>query len=701
MGILGILLRRTVQIVLATVSWSVAFWIGHSFRVARTAAVRAIELAPPAEKMQRAWTKSWRIFPALSELLRLCVTNARSIGQSDAVSKLPRELRGSRKVPAQSISHVVMDSYAGSIFCQNQKAGSGWTIDSYSGGSASQLCARLKEDSAEFVLLSCHHIQLSERILRRSAGYLEVRSYVAIQFRAEAPHAIGHQFPESRDVRNHKVRLPPASKAPILLSREDLLSAINSRSFHKGESIGHPQNLSDMVLSGLARQEVQSKQISASAIDFESCPILLCDGIVLSCTQSNSQASLEHANSSLQADSFKLSTKIGAFFGASNSSGTVKGPAALVILPMSSHPVEHGNRRRAVELGSLLHEYGFKTSLAFAPSYGHSPGDTEAMEDFWGEVAMLRRLGPHAFDFERYESILNRYNADLIRELSAEKQFDVVLGIYAWIAPLVNQVIGEPHKILDAQDILANRWNGLENMGLTPSFYSLRPEQERAFVSAFDEVWAISRTEKEVLDKYETGVPVFHMPPIVHPVGVGKRRPGRTIRFGIVASDNAINTASVTDLLEAILSMPTYSGWELTIGGSVARAIPGRVCNAVRRKLGPRVRFIGPILELDSFYEGIDAAVSVARGGTGTSMKAVEAIARGRALISNDEGSRGLDSHVKSHNLASIPDVARAMNSMSAAELMELQGASVLLAKQLQAIVQSTAAASLGRWRRT
>jgi len=693
------LLRPAVEVAVVAVSWSVAAWFSRRLSVAGIAAERAIKKVPSADKLQRVWTSSSSIWPASYELLQNCVDDARFVSVFKEDLALPLELRGVGDSSTHTVSRITMDSSGGFLGFEPRKGVARPSIDSYQEGSISELCARLEEDSATFVLLLCTHEYLSERVLQRSAGYLTNQPGLAIRFQAIDPFTIRRGLARVVETARQTGATTLAKGGPILLTRNDLLAVLRRRNEGAGELLGEPLRLEHIVSGGLRLQGLLLRKISVSALDFEKCSILLCrEGDALE-VESSVRGDREHGTYSFEAGAGPRSRPPGTIPKRSRSRRPVSGPLALVILPMSSHPANHGNRRRAVDLGSLLHDFGFETCLAFAPSYGQTSSDTEAMEEFWGEIVELKRIGANASDFERYENLLNNFNANLLWKLSSDRRFDLVLGVYAWTAPLVQHVRGKPHKILDAQDVLSNRWDYMRNMGLEPSFFNLRPQQERDFVSTFDEVWAISRAEKEVLDQYETGTPVFHMPPMLHPVRGKERQVDGTIRFGIVASDNPINTASVIDLLEALQTLPPRPGWELQIGGSVAQAIPGQIRHAIKRRLGSKVKIVGPISELDSFYQGIDVAVSVARGGTGTSMKAVEAVARGKALIANAEGARGLESSVQSHNFESISDVAEAMLSMASAEVELLRHASIEVAEKMLAITRSTSEASLGKWR--
>jgi hypothetical protein len=642
---------------------------GHPGLISR-AFERAERLIPTPAQVTRALENRNSIITRLGFLSKSVFAKTSrflEVAKETPNHELPKPLRKGVPVDASSILRIAFDFTAGAARCSRVGDTSSHLIDLLAGDISGEIRKFIGWRKVDFVLITCCHQDLSSGLVRRAGGYMSASGVQGLTFCESSPG-----------------ELPPdVSGAPVLVSARVLTEALESQDLPTLTRVRESGAWLRQFLTLVEAHGPSWQPLAVTVLHFEPCPVIVCGA-----------SSKPGANLGKQDGNSGSNVIVEPLAPTALASGFPK--TALVISPIPTHPTNQGNRKRVVELGRLLHSLGFETVLAYAPSYEQTAADTHDMTEFWGNVFELSRLGPGATDHERYDAVLNFDNGKLVRSLSISYEFDLAFGVYAWTAPLVDYVDSSTRKILDSHDVLANRWTLLERLGLQPSFFNLQPVDERDFLQSFDEVWAISRCDKEVFEGYDTGQPIRLMPPTVSTIDREVTTVGRPIRFGIIASDNAINVTSVNHLLEGLLEVPASPSWRLDVAGAVCGSVPTGLRRSIIRRLGDQVSFVGRVNDLEVFYREIDVAISVARGGTGTALKAVEAISQGKALLANSWGARGLESSVDDHQLSSIAAVSERVTTMTPPEVHLLAQSSIDIARNLDSISRQTTAASLG-----
>jgi hypothetical protein len=107
---------------------------------------------------------------------------------------------------------------------------------------------------------------------------------------------------------------------------------------------------------------------------------------------------------------------------------------------------------------------------------------------------------------------------------------------------------------------------------------------------------------------------------------------------GLIASDAIFNLEGCLYFFEKVLPIvrahrPAFS-----------LLVAGRICEPLRLAFGdlPGIRFLGPVGDLRAFYQSARVMVAPLLTGTGVSLKTLEALSFGCAVVSTAVGARGL-----------------------------------------------------------
>jgi hypothetical protein len=329
-----------------------------------------------------------------------------------------------------------------------------------------------------------------------------------------------------------------------------------------------------------------------------------------------------------------------------------EGLRVLAMSPTPTHPAIAGNR---VRLGALLDRLQDGGATVRLIHIAHEPGDLPAMQAHWssgGAVSVPFQMPPtrHA-RFNRFAErcrrllhlpVADRVDVDdwfdpgtragVIAEAS-EFRPHAVLMVYIWHSALLSTLPAGVLRVLDAQDVFADRNARMARAGVAQQWYSVTAAEEARGLARFDVVLAIQEHEAA---HYRALAPrdvvtVGHMLPIID-----AGAPSESPRLLIVASDNAVNVDGVRWFLDRIWPAVKARRAEATLD------IVGRVCTALSPRDGVSLR--GPIDDLQAAYASSRLVVNPLRGGTGLKIKGAEALAAGRVVISTPSAAEGLES---------------------------------------------------------
>lgn len=236
-----------------------------------------------------------------------------------------------------------------------------------------------------------------------------------------------------------------------------------------------------------------------------------------------------------------------------------------------------------------------------------------------------------------------------------KKRIDVVITEYIWLSHCVEGLPDSVLKLVDTHDVNHQRKKSLETAGLSVMEHGLVGyETEAAVLNKFDGIIAIQEKERNVFQSMVAP----HIPVVCAPSGVdvelirslapdvpskadlasqrivkGISGP-RLLFLGGAHQGNVIALETfLRDIWPAVLER--LSGHKLTL------IVAGNVYSRKRRSLRGVV-FLGYVDDLEWLYDAVDIVINPSFVGSGLKIKSMDALARGKLLITTEVGIDGI-----------------------------------------------------------
>jgi succinoglycan biosynthesis protein ExoO len=235
----------------------------------------------------------------------------------------------------------------------------------------------------------------------------------------------------------------------------------------------------------------------------------------------------------------------------------------------------------------------------------------------------------------------------LVESLSLDRPPDLVLVEYvsfAWALPaLRHRLPPSTLWILDAHDVMHERQRRFHELHEVHGL-DITASEEADWLSRFDLVLAIQSVDAEKFRAIGVRAPVITvMHP--HPVASIPNADAATstlhscVSVGFVGSSMAPNRLALQELVQDIWPLVRAAVGEraqLLLAGSVCEVLDGA-------RLPKGVLALGYVKDLEDFYRQVDVVVSPLRMGGGLKIKNVEALCKGKPLVTTPIGAEGLD----------------------------------------------------------
>jgi glycosyltransferase involved in cell wall biosynthesis len=243
-----------------------------------------------------------------------------------------------------------------------------------------------------------------------------------------------------------------------------------------------------------------------------------------------------------------------------------------------------------------------------------------------------RKIAPLVIDYwQRYPHGLN----DFVAKLAQRDQWRAIIVEYLWLHPTIAKLPNGIPKLLDTHDIQHLRAQEFASRGMT---FPLRitPEEERRIFNQFDAVMAIQSAESSLIREMCPQVRIL----TVGSMGAAQRKvpgcpiPGRVLYVG---GYNGANVDGLHRFLTIIWPriIDQYERARLHVCGYIYRAFLGEKFNGVC--------FLGHIEDIEEKYAEAALVINPSWIGTGLKIKTIDALARGKPLVTTTKGVEGLN----------------------------------------------------------
>lgn len=220
----------------------------------------------------------------------------------------------------------------------------------------------------------------------------------------------------------------------------------------------------------------------------------------------------------------------------------------------------------------------------------------------------------------------------VIARLDEEIGFDLAMVEYGFMSRALLKLASPKLKVIDTHDIFANRHLMFLQSGMTPSFYSTTPDEEKLCLTRADLVLGIQAQETEKLRAYGVNALTFG-----HTVKIDPVYESRESEFDLlmVGSANAMNVQGLHWFAQEVMPHLALAAPQLRI------AIAGGLCSTSTDFHD--LKKLGVVPDLKDVYARTRVAINPVRNGTGLNIKSIEAMGFGMPLLSTQSGARGLE----------------------------------------------------------
>ena len=343
------------------------------------------------------------------------------------------------------------------------------------------------------------------------------------------------------------------------------------------------------------------------------------------------------------------------------------GARILLASPIPSHPQDQGNSARIHGFGRMLQSAGFIVHFLYYEMEGLTAAQRVQMEACWDHFHTVpaqprAQAGPggnHPLDAWWDPAV-----AEAALALHQRWHFHAVVTNYVWFSALLDAFGDDVLKVLDTHDRFGGRADTFVAQGLAPRWFSTTPAEEATGLARADIVLAIQDEEAA----YFRGLGLADVRVLGHALPLRKRplrQPGGSpLVVGYLASGNAINVNTFETLRRSVAPA----------AGAMRFVVAGSICSKLPPGAAP-FDVIGPIEDVDEFYDGVDLVVNPMTFGTGLKIKSVEALCQGMPLLATETAMIGLPARHPYHRFTSVEDLASCLGRIEGAALAGLAAA--------------------------
>lgn len=281
-------------------------------------------------------------------------------------------------------------------------------------------------------------------------------------------------------------------------------------------------------------------------------------------------------------------------------------------------------------VGSFLKEHSPRTYATVKPIFPDFPlhDDPRYEEGVKEPISTVpHRSSPHSLIDRWYN-----YNIDPVLDRIVSRRYDAVIVEYVFMSRSLEIFGPGTLKLIDTHDVFSGRKEKYEKLGIEHEFFSTTPAEESKGLSRADRIIAIQDRERAILQSL-TDRPVYTLGHTVDIIPNSVRTARK--RAVCVGAGSEANIHGVADLVADILPRVQVAvpGFELVLAGKVCDYVPD----------APGCMKLGEIDDLRQAYDAADIAVNPVRVGTGLKIKSIEALGRGKPLVTTAIGAEGLE----------------------------------------------------------
>lgn len=202
-------------------------------------------------------------------------------------------------------------------------------------------------------------------------------------------------------------------------------------------------------------------------------------------------------------------------------------------------------------------------------------------------------------------------------------------------------------KIIDTHDIQSDRYITYQKRNKFCRF-KISVEEEKKILQKYDYILLISERDMKIAKEIDIDENKLLYLPIYEKTKKIVKTPSSKLRIGFIGAAIDFNIDAINWFIENVFSKLKNNNVELHIYGGVSRLI---------RRKNNNIFTYGFINDIDDAYKNIDIVINPIQIGGGIKVKNIEAMSKGKILITTDIGAQGLEDGInKAFLLANFPE---------------------------------------------
>lgn len=308
----------------------------------------------------------------------------------------------------------------------------------------------------------------------------------------------------------------------------------------------------------------------------------------------------------------------------------------LFVTASALYPPVRGTSVRVAAMVDYFHRRGWETSIV------HCSVHPEVRDDYFAIRSICERV--YAYFPSRSELGQRRQQtcdawcpdglARLVAHVCLTEGTDVVIAHYSYLSKCFLHLDGArpPLKVLDADNLFSGRSQRFQGFALPYVALSTTREDEAAALRRAEVILAIQELEAREFRSMAPEVPVLVVPHGVDAPDCGAAD-GHDIL--LVGSRYHANAEGLLRFLSTAFPevRAAYPDARLIVAGELGQVLAAGIDG---------VEVAGVVPDLDALYRSAAVVINPVPAQTGLSIKSVEALARGKCLVTTPAGAQGI-----------------------------------------------------------
>jgi glycosyltransferase involved in cell wall biosynthesis len=211
--------------------------------------------------------------------------------------------------------------------------------------------------------------------------------------------------------------------------------------------------------------------------------------------------------------------------------------------------------------------------------------------------------------------------------------FDTIIIEYIHNSYFINFIDSEANIILDAHDIMTERYEEFKKYNYADNLYEISRKAETEMFNAYDYVLVLCGPDYKMANSMAPGK-ILICPHPVTPCIHFPRSEVKNITF--VGSSYFPNSDAITFFIE-------HCWPQISEKYPINLTIYGAVCKDIRLVNKERIFLKGFVADQNQIYDEAGVIINPVRFGAGLKIKNIEALAHGLPLLTTTHGARGIE----------------------------------------------------------